>query len=150
MPDQDYSIQNLCDKTGLPRRTIHFYTQQGLLPPPNGAGPGARYDDRHLLRLQLIPLLRQQGLRLDQIRMQLLEADLPAMHTMREKLAAPPAPPTSEPAMQPYLHYLLPGGVLLAAPANLPPAGRKKLADLLEAARRIFGSTLIEPPSTEL
>ena len=150
MTDQDYSIQDLCDKTGLPRRTIHFYTQQGLLPPPTGAGPGARYDARHLLRLQLIPLLRQQGLRLDQIRMQFQGADLPALHSLREGLAAPPAPPPLEPDVQPYLHYQLPGGLLLVAPANLPPAGRKKLADLLEAARRIFGPPLLDPPSKEL
>ncbi len=34
MPDQEFSIQDLCDQTGLPRRTIHFYIQQEILPPP--------------------------------------------------------------------------------------------------------------------
>ena len=66
--DEELTIQDLCEETGLPRRTIHFYTQQGILPPPQGSGLGARYQDEHLLRLKLIPFLRKQGMRLDEIR----------------------------------------------------------------------------------
>ena len=30
-------IQELVNQSGVPRRTIYFYVQQGLLPPPEGA-----------------------------------------------------------------------------------------------------------------
>lgn len=149
MTEHELSIQDLCERTGLPRRTIHFYIQQGLLPPPTGAGPGARYDDCHLLRLRLIPRLRQMGLRLDQIRDRFQDADLPALQAIEQQLGAPPVPNQAPPAVQPYLHYPLPGGILLAAPSNLPIAERKKLAELLEAARRIFAPSPLDPPSKE-
>ena len=144
MPDQDYAIQDLCEKTGLPRRTIHFYSQQGLLPPPAGAGPGTRYDDRHLLRLQIILRLRQQGLRLDEIRLKLQEVSLADLRTLREQLEAPHEINQAPPSPQIFQHYLLPGGMMLLAPATLSTANRKKLAQLLIAARQIFGSTPID------
>jgi DNA-binding transcriptional MerR regulator len=74
-----YDIQSLVSQSGVPRRTIHFYVQQGILPPPQGAGPAAYYTEDHLVRLQLIPMLRQQGLRLDDIRRRFMEMDPEAM-----------------------------------------------------------------------
>ena len=68
MAKSNYDIQELVKETGVPRRNIHFYVQQGLLPPPQGAGLAAFYTEDHLLRLQLIPVMRNQGLRLDEIR----------------------------------------------------------------------------------
>src|SRR5512135_2996104 len=65
---EEYTIQELSDLTGVPRRTIHFYTQQEILPPPEGAGLSTRYRAVHLVRLKLIPVLREEGMRLDQIR----------------------------------------------------------------------------------
>src|SRR5512142_142842 len=68
MSSKTYDIQELVSQSGVPRRTIYFYVQQGVLPPPEGAGLAAHYSEEHLLRLRLIPVLRQQGLRLDEIR----------------------------------------------------------------------------------
>lgn len=148
--EQEYSIQELCDITGLPRRTIHFYTQQGLLPPPSGAGLGARYSDIHLARLNLIPILRKHGLRLDQIRERFestSEENLaslipPAAAKVRpalavlEEAAAPRQ--TGHRAQQSYVHYALPAGITLVAPAVMNSYDRQKLARLLEAAERIL------------
>jgi DNA-binding transcriptional MerR regulator len=61
MDDQEYDIQTLVELSGVARRTIYFYTQQGIISPPSGAGLAARYTEIHLLRLRLIPLLRRQG-----------------------------------------------------------------------------------------
>jgi DNA-binding transcriptional MerR regulator len=133
----DYSIQDLCDQTSLPRRTIHFYVQQGILPPPEGAGVGARYSEVHLLSLKLIPLLRRKGLKLDDIRARLRglgDAALRALH----KQAYEPAPPALLPVSQPFAHYSLPAGMTLSVPATLNPAERKKLTELLKAAADIF------------
>src|SRR5919109_4051628 len=68
LPMAEYTITELSELSGVNRRNIHFYVQQSLLPPPEGAGLGARYTDEHLLRLRAIPALRSRGLRLDEIR----------------------------------------------------------------------------------
>ena len=36
MSPQTYDIQELVGASGVPRRTVYFYVQQGLLPPPSG------------------------------------------------------------------------------------------------------------------
>ena len=136
----DYSIQDLCDKTGLSRRTIHFYSQQGILPPPSGAGLGAHYDDGHLLRLLLIPTLRQQGLRLDEIRARLGSMDLEALQALYHQVGMTPRPPAPSPVGQSYVHYSLPAGITLVAPTTLSASDRQKLTELLEIARRLFSS----------
>lgn len=61
------TIRDLERESGLSRRTIHFYAQEGLLPAPDGAGPSSTYGEEHLLRLRLIPTLKSAGLRLDRI-----------------------------------------------------------------------------------
>ncbi len=132
-----YSIQELCDQTGLPRRTIHFYTQQGLLPAPEGAGLGARYTENHLFRLRAIPLLRQQGLRLDAIREKLNQMD---PRQLQQLLTTSPAPsPSSNPlSPQSYDLYPLSGGIYIAAPRRLSPVDQRKLNLLLREAQKIF------------
>lgn len=146
MEMKDYSIQELCDKTGLPRRTIHFYSQQGILPPPSGAGLGAHYDEGHLLRLLLIPALRQQGLRLDEIRSRLTGMDLDALQAMYRQVGQAARPAMPPPVSQAYTHYPLPAGMTLVAPDSLSPADRLKLHALLETARRLFSSPSLPNP----
>ncbi len=133
----DYSIQDLCDQTSLPRRTIHFYVQQGLLPPPEGAGVGTRYNEVHLLCLKLLPLLRRKGLKLDEIRERLQGLDADALRALYDQVNEP-APPALFPVSQPFAHYALPAGIMLLAPATLTSAERKKLTELLKAAVEIF------------
>ena len=94
MAENEFSIQELCDQTGLPRRTIHFYIQQEILPPPIGSGLGARYQAEHLLRLKLIPHFRQQGLKLDDIRLKFHTTDRAEL----EQILAQSAPPHLAPA----------------------------------------------------
>jgi DNA-binding transcriptional MerR regulator len=161
MENVDYSIQELCDRTGLPRRTIHFYSQQGLLPPPQGAGLGARYGWQHLLRLQLIPYMRKQGLRLDQIRVKFEKASLEELEQMNAQIDLAPAPQASDPlrlfeknrpetSARAYQHYVLSDGITLVVPAGISSTNKQKLNDLLDAARRIFGDGTGENLSTPL
>jgi DNA-binding transcriptional MerR regulator len=50
-----YRMKDLCDLTGLPRQAIHFYIQQGLLPPGRKIGRNmAWYTDAHVERLKLV------------------------------------------------------------------------------------------------
>lgn len=64
-------LKALCDETGVSPRTVYFYIQQGLLPPAEGAGRGARYTDVHRDRLRLIRQLQDQHLPLAEIRKQI-------------------------------------------------------------------------------
>lgn len=46
---------------GIPRTTIHYYTREGLLPPPFKTGQTmAYYDERHLERLREIERLKKE------------------------------------------------------------------------------------------
>ncbi len=54
-------MKDLCSATGLERQAIHFYIQQGLLPPGKKTGRNmAWYSDEHLQRLQLIKKLQHE------------------------------------------------------------------------------------------
>ncbi len=150
MTDTTYTIQELTEHAGVPRRTVHFYSQQGILPPPSGAGLGARYGEEHLLRLKLVPLLRRQGLRLDDIRERFAALSLEEMRQLLSAKPSPARPPVSprpapaRPSPQAFNLYQLPAGITLLVPTHLTPADREKLSALLNAAAQIFG-----PPSSQ-
>jgi DNA-binding transcriptional MerR regulator len=63
----DLDINELCERAQVTPRTVHFYVQQGLLPPAGSAGPGARYSEGHVSRIRLIRLLQKQHLPLAEI-----------------------------------------------------------------------------------
>jgi len=149
MNTDTFDIQRLIQESGVARRTIHFYVQQGIIPPPAGAGLAAYYTTEHLLRLQMIPLLRREGLRLDEIRERLahMTAD-----EMKRRLAEP-APLPSPAALRrslsglseiygiarrKFVHYTLPDGVTVMAPGDLSGEGELRLRRLLEAAAQIY------------
>ena len=67
----EFDLKTLCDDTGVSPRTVYFYVQQGLLPPADGAGRGARYSEVHRDRLRLIRQLQDQHLPLAEIRKQI-------------------------------------------------------------------------------
>ncbi|GIF65895.1 MerR family transcriptional regulator [Asanoa ishikariensis] len=69
-----YSIGDLARRTGLPVRTIRFYSDAGLLPPTDrSAANHRRYDIAAVARLDLIRTLRDLGLDLATIRRVLAE-----------------------------------------------------------------------------
>jgi DNA-binding transcriptional MerR regulator len=138
----DYTIQDLTDQTGVPRRTIHFYSQQGILPPPAGAGLSARYQEPHLVRLKLIPFLRQRGLRLDEIR-RLFDGASPAglagMLAQEEQAAVPPMLVPPAPVALAGLravHYSLPGGMILVVPQDLERRQPELVTRILHAVQQ--------------
>ena len=63
----DFDITELCERASVTPRTVHFYVQQGLLPPAGSPGPGARYGQGHASRIRLIRLLQNQHLPLAEI-----------------------------------------------------------------------------------
>lgn len=68
MAGRDWSIQEIARLAGTTSRTLRHYDDIGLLPPTRIAPNGYRhYDERALVRLQRILLLRELGLGLPQI-----------------------------------------------------------------------------------
>ncbi|HNW58290.1 MAG TPA: MerR family transcriptional regulator [bacterium] len=135
----EMDINELVEKSGVPRRTIHFYVQQGLLPAAAGAGLAARYTDDHLIRLAAIPVLRRRGMRLDEIRREF-------QHTSRAQLEALLQDERSERQeaekrlwqAQSLLRYTLAPGVELVVDTRADAATRKQVLRLLEQASIIF------------
>ena len=68
METDSFELKQLCDIAGVTSRTVYFYIQQGLLPHAGTHGPGAKYERRHLARLQLVKLLQREHLPLAEIR----------------------------------------------------------------------------------
>lgn len=67
-PEGRYGIEELADLGGVTRRTVRYYVQEGLLPPPRGLGRGRHYGEEHLARLLKVKALQEQGLPLTAIR----------------------------------------------------------------------------------
>jgi len=65
--EERYGIEELADLGGVTRRTVRYYVQEGLLPPPLGLGRGRHYGAEHLERLLRVKSLQEQGLPLSAI-----------------------------------------------------------------------------------
>ena len=140
----EYTISELVSLSGVNRRNVHFYVQQGLLPPPQGAGLGARYGDEHLLCLRAIPILRNRGLRLDEIRERLTGSDARSIEAFL--VEAPRSAPIdrsgkmsnpTKPKAQHLVRYTLAPGVELLVDSASSTASAQ-VADLLQSAQKIF------------
>ena len=147
MKVREYSIQELSDLSGLPRRTIHFYTQQGILPPPKSAGVGAHDGEEHRLRLLLVPHLRRQGLRLDDIRKKFEGHSMDDLQRLFDETVIqidnipepqPDPRPTGERSGQSCTRYEFDSGVTIIIPDSPDPARRQQFERLLIAASRIL------------
>jgi DNA-binding transcriptional MerR regulator len=66
-PEPTFGIDELCTLSGVARRTVRFYTQKGLLDPPEGERRGAYYTRRHLEQLLLIRKWQAAGVSLERI-----------------------------------------------------------------------------------
>ncbi|MFI6350614.1 MerR family transcriptional regulator [Streptomyces sp. NPDC050560] len=58
---REYRVEELADLAGITVRTLRFYRERKLLPPPRREGRIAWYDDRHLTRLRAITALLERG-----------------------------------------------------------------------------------------
>jgi DNA-binding transcriptional MerR regulator len=65
---ESLSIGELAERAGVSRRTVRYYVQLGLIPPPEGLGRGATYSRAHLEEIERVRRLQQSGLELDAIR----------------------------------------------------------------------------------
>ena len=80
-----YTLTDLADEAEVSTRTVRYYIQHDLLPPPKGAGPGAHYDQGHLGRLRLIKRLQKSHLPLAEIRKQIKPLSDEGVNAVLEK-----------------------------------------------------------------
>jgi DNA-binding transcriptional MerR regulator len=62
-----YSIGEIAKLTSVSRRTVRFYVQLELIPPPLGVGRGNHYTDEHRELILKIRELQRDGVPLDQM-----------------------------------------------------------------------------------
>ncbi|MFF2774970.1 MerR family transcriptional regulator [Streptomyces sp. NPDC058052] len=60
-PPHEYRVAELAEAAGITVRTLRFYRERGLIPPPRREGRIAWYDERHLARLRTIAALLERG-----------------------------------------------------------------------------------------
>jgi DNA-binding transcriptional MerR regulator len=98
VPDDDddcvYGVDELAERGGVSRRTVRYYIQRGLLPPPRGLGRGKHYTEAHVSTLVRIRELQEAAVPLEAIAAQLdpRAAQQPALE--REPLPPSGAEPT--------------------------------------------------------
>ena len=66
--DPRYAIGDLAELGGVSRRTVRYYVQEGLIPPPLGVGRGNHYGAGTLEQLLRVKALQESGRTLDEIR----------------------------------------------------------------------------------
>ena len=88
MAKERVAIGELARQTGVPVKTLRFYSDEGILPPAERSGGGYRlYGDEARLRLDLIRTLREAGLGLDSIK-KVLCRETSLADALRLRLAA--------------------------------------------------------------
>ena len=121
--DQIFALDELVGLVDLPRRTVRYYIQIGLVDRPEGAGRGARYTTRHLDQLLEIRKWQRAGLSLERIR-ELLGPDA-------DTASMPPVPARHKGAVEVWSHIVVDDGLELTVDpkrANLTPAEVRELA----------------------
>jgi DNA-binding transcriptional MerR regulator len=142
---QQFSIQELAEKAKVTVRTIRYYTEEGLLPPPVVRGKNAYYSLDHLNRLELIRRMKEAYLPLREIRqvmLSLTEAEvvqklkeqiLPQEQMTREVGPAASAPQAGSDAVE-YISRLMTSQAAYRpgknSPASSPSPPMKQVGSL--------------------
>jgi DNA-binding transcriptional MerR regulator len=125
------TIQELARRANVTPRTIRYYVEQGILPPP-GRGRPSEYTDEHLKVLDLVRRLKDQYLPLEEIRSMLQSLSVEQLEDFLSQTAPQPEPARDETnSAAEYISQILNRGAMrsrlqqeatLAEPPA-PPAG---------------------------
>ena len=132
MTPRSFTLDELCTLTHLPRRTVRYYVQMGLVERPEGETRAARYSERHLTQLLRIKQLSADGVSLERIREVLAGGDAPLAPRPRQ---------AGQVEVRSHVH-VAPGIelVISATEAGLTPEQvRTLIRDLMRAADKVLG-----------
>ena len=98
-----FTLDEIAALAELPRRTVRYYIQSGLIDRPQGVGKGAYYTQRHVEQLLLVRKWQLAGLSLERI------------GELLKQQAAGPLPPTPRRArtVEVWSHLVVADGVEL-------------------------------------
>ena len=88
----ELKLDELAQRAGIPARTVRYYVQRGLLPPPTFRGKDSSYGATHLLRLKVLKVLQAAFYPLEEIKSVLASKDDAALQLL---LASPPTAPAA-------------------------------------------------------
>ena len=105
---QPMTLAELTEAADVSTRTVRYYIAEGLLPPPEGAGPSSVYTAGHLARLSLIGRLKAAYWPLKEIRRRLAGLSDAEVEAALLELDFEPegAPSHADAAMAPARDYL--------------------------------------------
>lgn len=86
--DKQYTLDELCKLVDLPKRTIRYYIQQGLVNRPDGEKRGSHYTQQHLEQLLEIKKWQKEGLSLERIKT-ILTIDIETLNTPLAQVREP-------------------------------------------------------------
>ena len=90
MSQAKYNIAQLAELADVSRRTVRYYIQRNLLPPPFGSGRGSYYDEKHLAKLIEIRDLQLKGVPLSEILLSNDSANLEQKTTEQNRIPGSP------------------------------------------------------------
>ena len=90
MKGEELKLEEVAQRAGISARTVRYYVQRGLLPPPSFRGKDSSYGHTHLTRLKVIRALQAAFYPLESIKAVLDSKD---DHALLELLKAPLVPP---------------------------------------------------------
>lgn len=113
-----FKLEELAREADVSPRTVRYYVQRGLLPPPDFKGSQTTYGPAHLLRLRAIKVYQDLHWPLEQIAAELggkSVADLERLlkngnstHRVSKKIAGPTSPYRSAPLPPPPAAHAVP------------------------------------------
>jgi DNA-binding transcriptional MerR regulator len=134
--ENTYNITELAALGGVSPRTVRYYVQLGILPPPAGRGLGGRYGQEHLARLLRARALQREGVPLERMT-ELMEA--PQDKLMMCELPRAPADEVATPRHQVLTRVEVADGVWLEFAAGAGAPAGPRLERIVRMLRESLG-----------
>jgi len=133
-PARSYSIDELAALAALPRRTVRYYIQLGLVDRPIGETRAAYYTAAHLEQLLTVVKYSKAGVALDKI-----------AEVLREPQAAPaPVPATRVGSVEVRSHLTLADGVELVVEPGRAGLSPEQVRRLFREVLELYGNVVKE------
>jgi len=126
--NNSFSLEELCTLANLPRRTVRYYIQLGLVDRPEGETRAARYRQKHLEQLLLVKRWTQEGVSLERIR-ELQDAERQPQLPLLERRPG---------SVEVWTHLLLDHGIELKVEPTTAGLSPEQLRELLKRCTAVL------------
>jgi DNA-binding transcriptional MerR regulator len=125
---ETFTLEEIAALSELPRRTVRYYIQTGLVDRPQGVGKGAYYTQHHVEQLLLVRKWQLAGLSLERI------------GEVLKQQASGPLPPTPRRAgtVEIWSHLVVADGVELTLEPSRAGMNPEDVREFLRAVTRAY------------